>query len=561
MPATLLPQRFVDFARRQSVGEIRHQYDVLSRFALRRRALVTLAFGLGLAYQPLWITLVFFALDVIFDFATLRLLRDLNPSETPGRYLWALVVNMGLSTSFTAFPALSWLVDAPLAKAYALALVLIALIHHSTLRNVHRPLSSSASLGTSVVALGVNTWAWARVGDWETLAVTTLSLGAAIYYALLTIEAMHRLQADLRHEREVAAHANKAKTRFVAQLSHELRTPLNAIIGLSEAERMTAPDAEAKARMAVLVQSARDLGDLLEDILDLSAIEAEALAIRPQTIDLHGQIRCAVQLFGRQFEDHGMQLDLDLAPDLPEKAWADGKRLRQCLSNMLSNAVKYGQSGQVRMEAGLAGNHLWIKVSDHGPFEPFVRGQELAPGTGLGLSISRMLARRMGGDLVLLPARTETRTESGSDPQGEGAQFLLTLPYIRPPAEAPTVPHLRFDGLRVLVVDDIATNRLVAATYLRLLGAEALQAPDGQAARQMVREARPDVILMDLLMPGLSGAETRDLLAEDLGADLPPVIAVSAEAAPRGGFDGHLVKPLTLEKLREALTPCVAALQ
>ncbi|MCW1920076.1 ATP-binding protein [Rhodobacter sp. KR11] len=549
------------------MGEIRHQYDVLSRFALRRRALVTLAFGLGLAYQPLWITLVFFALDVIFDFATLRLLRDLNPSETPGRYLWALVVNMGLSTSFTAFPALSWLVDAPLAKAYALALVLIALIHHSTLRNVHRPLSSSASLGTSVVALGVNTWAWARVGDWETLAVTTLSLGAAIYYALLTIEAMHRLQADLRHEREVAAHANKAKTRFVAQLSHELRTPLNAIIGLSEAERMTAPDAEAKARMAVLVQSARDLGDLLEDILDLSAIEAEALAIRPQTIDLHGQIRCAVQLFGRQFEDHGMQLDLDLAPDLPEKAWADGKRLRQCLSNMLSNAVKYGQSGQVRMEAGLAGNHLWIKVSDHGPgvpealreriFEPFVRGQELAPGTGLGLSISRMLARRMGGDLVLLPARTE----SGSDPQGEGAQFLLTLPYIQPPAEAPTVPHLRFDGLRVLVVDDIATNRLVAATYLRLLGAEALQAPDGQAARQMVREARPDVILMDLLMPGLSGAETRDLLAKDLGADLPPVIAVSAEAAPRGGFDGHLVKPLTLEKLREALTPCVAALQ
>ncbi|NBZ87013.1 hybrid sensor histidine kinase/response regulator [Stagnihabitans tardus] len=552
--------RALDFARRQPASEIAHQARVLRGFALRRRALVTVAFGIGLAYQPLWVAALFYALDVFFDLTSMRLLDDLDPAEKPGRYLWALATNMALSATFTLYPALSWLVDAPMAKAYALGLVLIALIHHSTLRNVHLPLSLSASLGTSFVAFTANTWLWLPEGQWQILAATTLSLAAASYYAMLTILSMNRLQADLLRERETARQANLAKTRFVAQLSHELRTPLNAIIGLSESERLLSRQPETQERMAMLEQSARDLGDLLEDILDLSAIEAEQLSIRPVALDLSAQITSGVALFRRQFEERGMQVTLTLSPDLPQMVRLDGKRLRQCLSNILSNAVKYGQRGEVRVEAWTKHpGWLSVLVADSGPgvaealreriFEPFVRGHDLAPGTGLGLAISRMLARRMGGDLVLLP-------------EGPGARFLLTLPFgAQSPVAAAPPPELpaRFDGLRVLVVDDIATNRLVAATYLRLLGAEVMLASDGPQALELVRQSRPDVVLLDLVMPGMDGEATRAAMAALWPDSLPPIIALSAEAAQPADFDGHLMKPLTLDKLREALAPCLPA--
>lgn len=549
--------RFCAFARRQPLEEVAHQYEVLARFAFRRRVLVTLAFGIGLAYQPLWVTLIFFALDCLFDGLTLSLLRGLDPETSPRRYLLAILANTALAVVFATFPALSWLIEDPLAKAYALALVLIALIHHSTLRNVHLPLSVSAAIGASTVAFAFNTWLWASAGQWKTLAITTLALSAAVYYAALTIVSMHRLQAEVRAEREAARQANLAKTRFIAQLSHELRTPLNAIIGLSEAERMMAPLPETKARMEILAESARDLGALLEDILDLSAIEAERLTLHPEALDPRHQIRAAAQLFQRQFEDRGMQIAVEFADDLPQRLWMDGRRLRQCLANVLSNAVKYGGQGLVRIVVTVRTGKVDILVADHGPgvapalreriFEPFVRGRADVPGTGLGLSISRMLARRMGGDLVLLPA------------SGQGAEFLLSLPL--EPAKTLLLPEPGpcLEGLRVLVVDDIATNRLVAATWLRLLGVETLQAGSGSAALDIAPQERPDVILMDLLMPGLDGVATLRKLRERMGPELPPVLALSAETLPEmaglsdAGFDGALTKPLTLEALREAL--------
>lgn len=559
----VLPEPFLAFARRQSAPEIANQYEVLRRFALRRRALVTLAFGMGLAWQPCLVTLGFYLADMVFDALTLILLRDLDPAEEPGRYLAALVTNTALSVAFTTFPALSWLVDEPLAKAYALGLVLVALIHHSTLRNVHLPLSASASAGATAVAVAFNAALWIGQDNWQELITTSLCLVAMSYYATLTISAMHRLHTDLLFEREAARKANFAKTRFVVQLSHELRTPLNAIIGLSEAERLTAPDPQTRARMRVLVQSARDLGDLLEDILDLSAIEAEALSIRPTALELRSHVCSVAQLYRSQVQDNGMQMEVDLAPDLPARVWLDGRRLRQCLTNMLSNAVKYGRRGHepstIRLAVSESEGRLRFSVSDGGPgvdaslrdriFEPFVRGHSDERGAGLGLAISRTLARRMGGDLVLEPAAT-------------GACFVLTLPCEVPPPGAVPPEAARLEGLRVLVVDDIATNRLVATTYLRLLGAVAIEAASGAEALRIARDARPDVILMDLMMPGLDGVETLARLQAAMGADLPPVIALSAESASdlpmAQGFAGSLAKPLTPEALRGALAEALA---
>lgn len=568
----LLPNTVAAFARRQSAAEMAHQFEVLRNFNLRRRALVTLAFGVGLAYLPVWVMCLFFIADCTFDFLTLLLLEDLDPARQPFRYVLAILANTLLSATFTGYPALCWLIDAPLARAYALAMVLIALIHHSTLRNIHLPLSISASVAATTVAAAVNTWLWASTGQWQTLAITTLSLMATVSYAFLTIFAMHKLQADLLREREAAAEANRAKSRFIAQLSHELRTPLNALIGLSEAERMMAPLPETKARMAVLADAARDLGGLLEDILDLSAIEAGRLTLRPEVVDLRKQIGATAQLFRRQFEDRGMRIIVDFAEDTPRLVCLDGRRLRQCLANVLSNAVKYGQQGEARIAVSRRGELLEIAMSDDGPgvpqalreriFEPFVRGHQEAPGTGLGLSISRTLARRMGGDLVLLAGAQEAGAQEAGAHATRGARFLLTLP-MEPLGDTgqAAAPTPGIEGMRVLVVDDIATNRLVAATWLRLLGAEALPAADGTSALEIAPQERPDAILMDLLMPGLDGETTLRLLRQRMGADLPPVLAVSAEAPVEDaallaqGFAAVLAKPLTLEALREALGP------
>ena len=551
-------ERIIAFARRQSAGELAQQYEVLRRFALRRRLLVTFSFALGLAFLDWRLAMAFYLFDVICDVVTLRLLRDLEPARAPGQYLLTIVANAGLALAFTGFPAMGWLIDDPLAKSYSVGMMMIALIHHSTLRNVHLPLSISASITSSVVALGANALYWRQEGGQLPFVLTSLALVGTIYYAMIIIRSMYQLQADLTAEREAARMANLAKTRFLAQLSHELRTPLKAILGMGEAELMMAENADRRARMEVLVQSGRGLSSMLDDILDLSAVEAGHMPIRPETIDLPAQIRSTTALFRGQVEDQGMELALHFDPDLPSHVRLDGQRLRQCLSNVLSNAVKYGRRGAVRVEVGLVGpQRLSILVADNGPgvpeplresiFEPFIRGRHDVPGTGLGMSIARMLARRMGGDLELLPT-------------GPGAHFRLTLSFEPALGPQPTrAEERRFDGVRVLVVDDIATNRLVAATYLRLLGAEAIEAASGAAGLEEARRRPVDVVLMDLLMPGMNGVETLRALRRTLGADCPPILAVSAESVPVEArdhahlFDGHLVKPLSPDRLRAAL--------
>jgi signal transduction histidine kinase/CheY-like chemotaxis protein len=544
------------WVRSKPEDEIAAQYEVLRRFTLRRRALVTVAFSLGLAYQDLRVALAFWLLDTLFDSATLLCLRKLNPARSPGRYLLALGLNMGLAATFTGFPALSWLVEAPLAKAYALSLLLIALVHHATLRNIHLPLSVGASFAATVVALIANTLLWGQRGDYAELALTTLALTATTYYAGQIIRTMHRLQADLRRERKAARDANLAKTRFVAQLSHELRTPLNALIGLSEAERLMSPHPEAKARLDLIVTSAHELGALLEDTLDLSTIEAEGLTIRHSALNPVEQIELVARLYRPQFTESAMTLTLDFAPDLPPLIWADGRKLRQCLSNILSNALKYGRGGPVWICARAEAGDLVLRITDSGPgvppalgeriFEPFFRGQEDGRGTGLGLAISRRLARAMGGDLTL-------------DHAPRGARFRLSLPLALPPEiRSESLPRL--EGRHVLVVDDLATNRMVASAYLRGLGLVPVEAASGPEAIERMRSLRPDVILLDLQMPGLDGARALARLRAEHGPALPPVLAVSAEPAnPAEGFDGAILKPLSLDKLREALVAAFMA--
>ena len=607
------------FALRQSAEEIARAYSNAKRTTFARRALTLVVFIAATAFLPLWLCALLLACDFASDMLGVRLLSDLDPGRTPNRYLAMLGVAAASQAFFCVIAVLCWQLPDPLARAFALGSLTILLVERTTMNPQHLPLALLGAATILLTAFLANGWYGLHEGKLAGLVVSSAAIAAGGYFALRTILLAHRTLGEILRERAAAQAADQAKSRFLAQMSHELRTPLNAIIGIGSAELAVSQTPEGREKLTILVQSARGLSVMLDDILDLSALQAGQLPIRPAALDLGAEITATVALFRQQIADAGLTLRFSLDASVPRYARLDGQRLRQCLSNLLSNAVKHTAHGMISVNAyepqpGM----LAIKVADSGPgvpedlrekiFEPFYRGQlpvpgiglvtardevqgtapglglgtapglglgtasgtglgtglgavsgdvpGLVPGTGLGLSIARTLARRMGGDLVVLPSVA-------------GADFLLTLAFgpaeraNLPAPEPPTGASLA--GLRVLVVDDIATNRMVAATYLRALGATPVEAAGGlEALALLAGQTPPDMVLLDLLMPDMDGRETlHRIRALPGGAAQIPVVAVSAEPLARPDpatdaspqFDGYVLKPLSSERLAAVLLP------
>ena len=528
-----------------------------------RLVATTLGYAIAAAYIPIGFVIIVAAINLLAEVFADVLLRDVDALLARRR---RRVVLSGCTfvheACFMLPPAMMWHLDDPMAKAIAVGLTASTMMHIATVRAIYLPLGLAGAGAIWIIVLISNTLYWTRTGEWLSLAVSTLCALVSLGYfvsALLSNHNLHRRTAAGWAEAETA---NAAKTRFLAQMSHELRTPLNAILGMGHAELARQTDPVSRSRMDLLVQSAAGLGVLLDDILDLSAVQEGSLPIRPEVIDPGAILTASVALFRPLAEAASLRLDLSLDPDLPVAATADGRRMRQCISNILSNALKYTDAGSVRLSARMhPAGVLRIEVHDTGQgvpedakdtiFAPFHRGPGLQAGTGLGLTISRTLARRMGGDLVLLPSVS-------------GARFCLTLPLgpaDPPPPAAANMAQPDLRGHRVMVVDDIATNRLVAATYLRLFGAQVTEAESGHAALLLLDTARPAVILLDMNMPGMGGVETLQRLRKARHGRVP-VIAMTADATEdhrRGylaaGLDGYVAKPLSPDRLAEALRP------
>lgn len=555
------------FAQGQPREEIAHQYGVIARMETDRRVLSAVAFLASAVFLPFWAVILLFGLDMAAEYAGFRLLSGLDPQANPRRYLMMLASYAASQAIYCVMPALCWQLDDGMAKAYAVGTTLVSLMHIATVRTVHLPL---AIVGGGIIALAAmlaDIWYWTSLGNLSGLVISAVCIVAAAYFALVTILSVHNMHDEMLRESRAAQAGDLAKSRFLAQMSHELRTPLNAILGMGNAELALAVSPERRERLSILVQAARGLSVMLDDILDLSAVQAGQLPIRPKALDLRDEITSTVAMFRQQAEDAGLILRFSLHDSVPPHVTADGQRLRQCLSNMLSNAVKYTRAGLISVYAyehqpGV----LAIKVADSGPgvpeelrekiFEPFYRGEVNVPGTGLGMSIARTLARRMGGDLVLLPSVS-------------GAHFLLTLAFA--PAERAAAPDgptgATLAGARVLVVDDIATNRLVAATYLRHLGATPLEAASGAAALEILSGPNPpDLVLLDLLMPEMDGQETlRRIRALPDPVRAVPVVALSADTSEArrstpetARFDAQAQKPLSAEGLSAVLLPLLS---
>jgi signal transduction histidine kinase len=358
-----------------------------------------------------------------------------------------------------------------------------------------------------------------------------------------------------RQNVEALERAMEARGRLLAHVSHEMRTPLNGIIGTTQALRFEAVPPVVGEGLAVIQNSGETLLALINDLLDVARAEAGRMEYAEHSFDLRLITELTVALHQPRAREAGFELRTEL-PTAPIGVRGDAVRVQQVLGNLVANAIRHGATPiTARLAAHDEGplQRVVLSVSDGGKglsadeqarlFQPFVQlqGKSAPGGSGLGLFISRTIARDMGGDLVV------------TTPEGGGCAFTLTLALPTAPHEEKPVfePRGALRG-RVLVVDDNPINLKVAEGLLRKLGLEVETVADGEMAIRSSARSRPDLILMDLQMPGLDGFETtRRLRDAGYGA---PIVALTASAqsemlgeCERAGMNGCLLKPMRLE--------------
>lgn len=404
--------------------------------------------------------------------------------------------------------------------------------------------------------------------------VALAGIGVVIALVLLPMEKyIVASQEEIEASRQEALAASVAKSQFLATMSHEIRTPLNGVLGLNQVLQDGETDPERRRMLALAASSGRSLLQIINDILDLSKIEAGKLELERGEFDAAALCQDVVDLFRVQAQEKGVALHFQV-PDGCEASWVSGfaKETRQIVLNLVNNALKFTDSGSVGVHLAEdqdpvdGGQLMRIVVSDTGigiskdaldrVFDQFEQADASTTtrfgGTGLGLSIVKRLAEALGGKI------------SAESTEGEGSTFTVVLPVQKAkdralPRSVSPRPELDLAGTRVLVVDDNRVNQLVAQKMLENLGCEVRAAHDGLVAVELEREWRPDIVLMDVRMPGMDGLEaTRHIreAAQEAGRVAVSIIGLSANALQEhrragleAGMDGYLTKPLKREAL------------
>ncbi|MBT0664720.1 Cache 3/Cache 2 fusion domain-containing protein [Geobacter pelophilus] len=377
--------------------------------------------------------------------------------------------------------------------------------------------------------------------------------------------------ANLSLARNAAEAANKAKSMFLANMSHEIRTPMNAVLGFAQLlERDPSLSPLARNKVATIMKSGEHLLSIINDILEMSRIEAGRVEIRTEPIDLAALLNDLAVMFRLRAEEKGLAFTLEYLADLPRYIVIDLGKLRQILINLLGNAVKFTHKGAITMRAMPAGiDRIAIEIQDTGigipaeeqkmlfrPFERTRSGEQAAGGTGLGLAISREYANLMGGELTVASA------------VDKGSCFRFECP-VQICKETPSfvVPPQRVIGLasgqeelRVLVVDDLDANRELLRVMLEPLGFIVDEAANGQEAVDKAQSLLPRIILMDLVMPGMDGEEATRTIRSSCTKAPPVIIGISASAFDTqkqqfldSGINAFIAKPFREQELFEVL--------
>ncbi|MBN8630323.1 MAG: response regulator [Rhodobacterales bacterium] len=531
------------------------QYRIIREEFVLRIILVGLAYALCAIYVNGWLMAALFLVEVTGEFLAQRLLRGLDPMRWPLRYRAFLLTLVPMEASLITAAGLVWMQDDPYAKSIAIGLVMGSLLHLCSVRSIHLPLGATGMATVGVVVLIFNTLHWVSLGNWIGLAVSTATAVVALGYAINAMVSNNRLHRAGAEAAAAARAANVAKGRFLAQISHELRTPLNAVIGLGEIEAAAA-SGPSRQRLRTVVTSARDLAVMLDDAVDYSALTEGRVAISPRPVAVRPELSASLLVFDLQARQQGRELLVSVDKEVPPVLHIDSQRVRQCLGNLIGNALKHSSLGPVSVQVRHAKGRLILDVADQGKgiaaplhekvFEPFYRGTTDTPGVGLGLAISRAVARQMMGDLVIVPA-------------ARGTVFRLTVAAPEAEAADDCGNAVDFRSATVLVVDDIATNRLVAGQLLLASGARVVEAASGPEALDRLTQGGIDVVLLDLMMPGMDGQETLRRIRQTYGRKVPvvamtaDVLAIHSDDGLRKAVDGFLPKPILPETLREVL--------
>jgi signal transduction histidine kinase/CheY-like chemotaxis protein len=402
---------------------------------------------------------------------------------------------------------------------------------------------------------------------------------ARSFYSLieeLTETAASQREAE-RKLRDVAESTSRAKSEFLATMSHEVRTPMSGVLGISELLLDTPLTAEQRDYVQTIHSSGRALLAISNDILDLSKMDAGKLDLEAIAYDPRQIVREVVALFAPRASAKGLLLESHVAPDVPEAVIGDPSRLRQVLSNLVGNSLKFTVAGKVNIDVTVAHTEpdqvvLTTAVLDTGIgmtpeqqsklFQPYTQADSSTSrrfgGTGLGLAICLRLVELMGGAF-----------EVQSTP-GEGSRISFTMRCrlaqpraVRVEPKPDVAPDHRFAG-RILLVDDNAVNRKVAGMTLKRMGLEVIEAEDGSIAVDLVARGGVDLVLMDMNMPVMDGLEaTRRIRAAELAAGHPrmPILAMTAnvlreavDACREAGMDDFVPKPFLRSQMVEALS-------
>lgn len=419
------------------------------------------------------------------------------------------------------------------------------------------------AFGFLLIVIGVA--AWLHTLAHETRVLATRERERQTTRLLAEIRAHERTDAALQRAKEAAEAANEAKSRYLVGISHELRTPLNAILGYAQLlEHDPAMPERRMPALRVIRRSSEHLADLIEGLLDISKIEAGRLELYRGEVRLREMLEQMAAIFAREAREKGLSFAFEMAAQTPERAHADEKRLRQILMNLLSNAVRYTERGGVRFSVGYRSDVATFRIQDTGrgvapedqerifkPFERIVDPASPVPGTGLGLTITRLLTEIQGGELTLDSA------------PGAGARFQVRLMLPRLAGAAAPMARVRRYGYRgarrrILIVDDNAEHRALLEDALRPLGFALSLAENADAALAAL-DAAPDLVLLDVAMPGMSGWTLAAVLRTQWGLTAP-ILMISAHAESAGTspdtvayHDGYLAKPVNIDTLLDQI--------
>jgi signal transduction histidine kinase/ActR/RegA family two-component response regulator len=538
---------------------------------------------------PIWIPSLWLGGVCALALIELRLARAVEAgAQLPvweGMPLPSVVLSVTIGAFYTCFMGLFWQNGEPIGRAFAIAQTCISVLY-VLLQYYARPkiflCNASPYLVGLAVAVGGMVSGALHAGRPMLVLTAVIALGLLCNLFVMarrqlasSREALHLARAQAQERGVAAEAANEAKSAFLATMSHEIRTPLNGVLGMAQAMAADKMSAVQRDRLDVIRQSGEALLAILNDVLDLSKIEAGRFELEQVEFDLSDLMKGAHSAFTALANKKGLSFDLRIETPAKGVYLGDPTRVRQILYNLISNALKFTEHGEVRVTAAKTGGVLALMVSDTGVgiapervdvlFEKFTQADASTTrrygGTGLGLAICRELATLMGGEIAV------------ESEQGKGSTFLVKLPlekvgealapaFVAPPAPSPQA-EAALPRVRVLAAEDNSVNQLVLKTLLHQIGVEPMVVENGEQALEAWKDSPWDVILMDMQMPVMDGLAAARAIREAeaaMGRARTPIIALTAnamshqiQACVAAGMDAHVAKPIEAVRLFAAL--------